>query len=223
MSGSWSSRTATSATASASSPTAFGIQCDLLRAEWGHAVSPAEVKQRLDAGSYAAVTITHVDTSTGTAAPVEAYCDLLRGRKELVILDGVCATAGMDERFDEWGVDVLLTGPQKAIGAPPGVALCIFSERALERRRARSTVPAYYADVLRWLPVMQDPGRYYSTPCVNEIVALAEPHCGWCTKKDCRRVLHGTPGSRALSAPGSKRPASSCSPHPTAAPTRSPS
>ncbi len=152
---------------------AFGIQCDLLRAEWGHAVSPAEVTQRLDAGSYAAVTITHVDTSTGTAAPVEAYCDLLRGRKELVILDGVCATAGMDERFDEWGIDVLLTGPQKAIGAPPGVALCVFSERALERRRVRSTVPAYYADVLRWLPVMQDPGRYYSTPCVNEIVALA--------------------------------------------------
>jgi alanine-glyoxylate transaminase / serine-glyoxylate transaminase / serine-pyruvate transaminase len=68
---------------------------------------------------------------------------------------------------------VLLTGPQKAIGAPPGVALCLFSDRALERGRSRSSVPVYYADVLRWLPIMQDPGRYYSTPCVNEIVALA--------------------------------------------------
>jgi alanine-glyoxylate transaminase/serine-glyoxylate transaminase/serine-pyruvate transaminase len=152
---------------------AFGIECDLLRSNWGEAVAPADVAKRLDGGSYAAVTITHVDTSTGTASPVEAYCNLLRGRDELVILDGVCATAGIDERFDEWGIDVLLTGPQKAIGAPPGVALCLFSDRALERRRSRSSVPAYYADVLRWLPIMQDPGRYYSTPCVNEIVALA--------------------------------------------------
>jgi aspartate aminotransferase-like enzyme len=152
---------------------AFGIECDLLRSDWGKAVAPAEIAKHLEGGSYAAVTITHVDTSTGTASPVEAYCALLRGRDELVILDGVCATAGIDERFDEWGIDVLLTGPQKAIGAPPGVALCLFSDRALERRRSRSSVPAYYADVLRWLPVMQDPGRYYSTPCVNEIVALA--------------------------------------------------
>src|SRR5258708_11514408 len=151
---------------------AFGIQCDLLRSEWGLAVPPAEVAKRLDGGSYTAVTITHVDTSAGTAAPVEAYCDLLRGRGEPVILDGVCATGGIDERFDAWGIDVLLTGPQKAIGAPPGVALCLFSERAMERRRARSSVPAYYADILRWLPIMQDPGRYYSTPCVNEIIAL---------------------------------------------------
>jgi aspartate aminotransferase-like enzyme len=44
----------------------------------------------------------------------------------------------------------------------------------MARRKGRSSVPAYYADVMRWLPVMQDPGKYFSTPCVNEIVALAE-------------------------------------------------
>ncbi len=130
--------------------------------------------ERLAGARYAAVTLTHVDTSTGAAAPVAAYCELLRGRPELVVLDGVCATGGIDEPFDEWGVDVLLTAPQKAIGAPPGLALCLFSPRALERRRAMAAVPAYYSDVLRWLPVMQDPGRYYSTPCVNEILALRE-------------------------------------------------
>ena len=152
----------------------FGIEADVVKSEWGKAVPPGEVANRLAAGSYAAVTITHVDTSTGTLSPVEAYLEELKGRDELVILDGVCATGGVDERFDEWGIDVLLTGPQKAIGAPPGLALCLFGERALDRRRARTSVPAYYADVMRWLPVMQDPGKYYSTPCVNEIVALAE-------------------------------------------------
>ncbi len=151
----------------------FGIQADVLRSEWGHAVAPDQVARALEAKKYAAVTITHVDTSTGTAAPA-AYCNLLRGRNEMVILDGVCATAGMDEPCDAWGVDVLLTAPQKAIGAPPGVALCLFAPRAMERRRSRKAVPAYYADVMRWLPIMEDPGRYYSTPCVNEIFALAE-------------------------------------------------
>ena len=153
---------------------AFGIKADVLRSEWGRAVPAEELSRRLGSGKYTAVTITHVDTSTGTASPVEAYCDLLRGRDELVILDGVCATGGVDEPFDRWGVDILLTAAQKAIGAPPGLALCLFSQRALARRRSFPTVPAYYADVLRWLPVMADPGRYFATPCVNEIVALGE-------------------------------------------------
>ncbi|MHB8800708.1 MAG: pyridoxal-phosphate-dependent aminotransferase family protein [Thermoanaerobaculia bacterium] len=152
----------------------FGIEADVLKAEWGKAIPPSEVAARLARGGYAAVTISHVDTSTGTLAPVEGYVEALKGRPELFILDGVCATGGVDERFDEWGVDVLLTGPQKAIGAPPGLALCLFSERAMARRKGRASVPAYYADVMRWLPVMEDPGKYFSTPCVNEIVALAE-------------------------------------------------
>jgi alanine-glyoxylate transaminase/serine-glyoxylate transaminase/serine-pyruvate transaminase len=153
---------------------AFGIGCDVLRSEWGRAVPPGQVAERLSGGRYAAVTVTHVDTSTGTAAPVAAYAEILRGREELLILDGVCATGALDEPFDRWGLDVLLTAAQKAIGAPPGLALCLFSERALRSRRLRSAVPAYYADVMRWLPIMEEPGRYFATPCVNEIVALGE-------------------------------------------------
>ena len=152
----------------------FGVEAELLRAPWGEAVPPDQVARALAGGSYRAVTITHVDTSTGTGAPVAEYCRLLAGRDELVILDGVCATGGVDEPCDAWGVDVLLTAPQKAIGAPPGVAMCLFSPRAMAHRRSLARVSAYYADVLRWLPIMEDPGRYYSTPCVNEIFALAE-------------------------------------------------
>ena len=60
------------------------------------------------------------------------------------------------------------------MAAPPGLALCLFSKRAIARRLSRASIPAYYADINRWLPVMDDPGRYYSTPSVNEIVALGE-------------------------------------------------
>ncbi len=153
---------------------AFGIDCDLLQAEWGQIVPPEEVERLLNKNSYAAVTITHVDTSTGACAPAADYCSLLRGREEMVILDGVCATGGVPEPFEEWGVDVLLTAPQKALGAPPGSAIALFSERALNKRKSLEIVPAYYADILRWLPVMEDPKRYFSTSGVNQIFALGE-------------------------------------------------
>jgi aspartate aminotransferase-like enzyme len=152
----------------------FGIPHRLVQAEWGYAVSPEQLVRELDEGGFAAVAITHVDTSTGTAAPVEAYCELLRGREELVILDGVCATAGMEERFDAWGLDVLLTGAQKALGAPPGVAILLVSARALGKRESLRSVPAYYADLLRWKPIMENPSLYFSTPPVNEVIALLE-------------------------------------------------
>ncbi len=151
----------------------FGCEVEVLRSEWGRAVPAEAVERALSGGSYRAVTMTHVDTSTGALAPVGDYCALLRGRDELAVLDGVCATGGVDERFDDWEVDVLVTAPQKAIAAPPGVAMCLFSPRAVERRRGLDRVAAYYADLLRWLPVMEDPGRYFSTPCVNEIFAVA--------------------------------------------------
>jgi alanine-glyoxylate transaminase/serine-glyoxylate transaminase/serine-pyruvate transaminase len=153
---------------------AFGIECDVLRAEWGHAISTERLAAGLDRQDYSAVAVTHVDTSTGTLAPVAAYAALLGEREELLLLDGVCATAGIDERFDDWQIDVLVTGAQKAFGAPPGVAIQLVSERALDTRRRRDSVPAYNADWLRWLPIMADPSKYFSTPPVNQILALHE-------------------------------------------------
>ena len=152
----------------------FGIRTEVLRAEWGQAVEPAELERRLAEGSHRAVAITHVDTSTGTLAPIESYAELLRGRDEITILDGVCATAGIDERFDDWGLDVLLTGAQKALGTPPGLAILLVSPRAMERRHERESVPAFSCDMLRWLPIMENPSGYFSTPPVNEILALHE-------------------------------------------------
>jgi alanine-glyoxylate transaminase/serine-glyoxylate transaminase/serine-pyruvate transaminase len=151
---------------------AFGIRCDHLQAEWGTTIPPEQLARQLEGDSYAAVALTHVDTSTGAAAPVAAYCELLRDRSEHVLLDGVCATAGIEERFDDWGLDVLITGAQKAFGTPPGLAILLASVRAMERRESLGAVPAYFADLLRWLPIMHDPTRYFSTPPVNELLAL---------------------------------------------------
>ncbi len=153
---------------------AFGLPHDIVASAWGRAVLPGELEERIAAGGYDTVVCTHVDTATGACAPVEEYARAAKARGALFIVDGVCATGGIAERMDDWDIDVVLTAAQKCIGAPPGLALCVFSERAMARRRAMASVPAYYSDVMRWLPVMRDPAKYFSTPCVNEIRAFCE-------------------------------------------------
>jgi len=152
----------------------FGLANDVLRSPWGKAVLPAELSEALARKVYDAVSVTHVDTSTGACAPVRAYAEVLKDTGILFIVDGVCATGGVEERMDDWGIDVVLTAAQKCYGTPPGLAIDVFSERAMDKRRGMRGVPAYYSDILRWLPIMKDPAKYFSTPCVNEIRAFAE-------------------------------------------------
>lgn len=152
----------------------FGLDCDILANPWGQAVPVEDLEKSLTGGHYDAVIATHVDTATGVCAPVQDYARVLRGRGLLFILDGVCATGGIEERMDDWGIDVVLTAAQKCFGAPPGLAIAVFSERAMDKRKSLGSVPAYYADILRWLPIMKEPTRYFSTPCVNEIRGFYE-------------------------------------------------
>jgi alanine-glyoxylate transaminase/serine-glyoxylate transaminase/serine-pyruvate transaminase len=153
---------------------AFGIEHDVLASEWGRAVTPRELDQRLKTKNYNVVVCTHVDTATGACAPVEEYGQVLEKTGAIFVVDGVCATGGIPERMDAWGIDVVLTAAQKCLGTPPGLAILVFSEPAMEKRCGLGSVPAYYSDLLRWLPIMHDPSKYFSTPCVNEIRAFAE-------------------------------------------------
>ncbi|WP_203245870.1 pyridoxal-phosphate-dependent aminotransferase family protein [Sporosarcina beigongshangi] len=159
---------------------AFGIEVDVLQAEWGKQVSPEEVEAKLAAGHYKAVTITHADTSTGVAANLDALVPIVKKHGALVILDGVCATAAMEENMiktygdSNYKIDIILTGSQKAIGVPPGLAIVAFNQSALEVRKQIERVPAYYCDIYNWIPIMNDPSKYFATPPVNLIYAYDE-------------------------------------------------
>ncbi len=153
---------------------AFGLDCDLLESEWGKAVLPEEMEKKLSRRRYKAVVSTHVDTCTGACAPLEDYADILKKHDVIFIVDGVCATGGIEERMDDWGIDVILTAAQKCFGAPPGLSVLVVSEKVMEKRRRMGKIPAYYSDLLNWLPVMKDPSKYFSTPPVNEIRAFYE-------------------------------------------------
>ena len=153
---------------------AFGLSYDIIECEWGKAVLPEELEKSLSETKYEVVVSTHVDTCTGGCAPVKDYAEVMKNHDLIYIIDGVCATGGIEERMDDWGVDVILTAAQKCFGAPPGLAILIVSEKGMEKRKVLKAIPAFYSDLLRWLPIMKDPSKYFSTPCVNEIRAFCE-------------------------------------------------
>jgi alanine-glyoxylate transaminase/serine-glyoxylate transaminase/serine-pyruvate transaminase len=145
----------------------------------GDAPSPDLVERALEAGSVKALFATHVDTSTGVRVDPEPMARMAQERGILSVFDGVCATAGESFRMKEWGADVYLTGSQKALGAPPGLALLVASPRALEaraRRRSEAPLPPMYLDLELWLPIMkayeERRPAYFSTPATNLILAL---------------------------------------------------
>jgi len=152
-----------------------GLEVDVLKAAWGTVYTPEQLDAELSKKKYTAVTVTHVDTSTGVVAPVKAICDMMKAKhpEVLLIVDGVAATGG-EEEWSDWGIDVLFTGTQKAFGVAPGLAMLWTSARAIEKRASMETIPESYFDFQKWIPVMNDPSKYWATPAVNLVWALKE-------------------------------------------------
>ncbi len=152
-----------------------GLNTDVLQAPWGQVVSPEEIEVKLKEKNYAAITVSHVDTATGAVAPIQEIGKIIKNFPDTVyIVDGVAATAGEREYVDEYGIDILFTGSQKAFGVAPGLLILWAGKKALERRTALGTIPEYYIDFEKWIPIMNDPTKYFATPAVNMIWALKE-------------------------------------------------
>ncbi|MGE7092362.1 pyridoxal-phosphate-dependent aminotransferase family protein [Lysinibacillus sp. NPDC048646] len=192
--------------------TAYGINVEVLQAEWGKQVEVSAVEAKLAEGHFKAVTITHADTSTGVVSDLDALVPIIKKTGALVILDGVVATAALDENMSkefghpDYKLDVVLTGSQKAIGVPPGLAIIAFNQSALKARQALGTIPAYYSDITNWIPVMNDPGKYFATPPVNLIyaydVAMNIVLDEGITKREARHISYGRAVRAALSTYG---------------------
>ncbi|MTI95768.1 MAG: alanine--glyoxylate aminotransferase family protein [Firmicutes bacterium] len=152
-----------------------GLNVDVLASEWGTAVPVEEIENKLKEKPYQALTATHVDTSTGVSAPIKEIGEMMQQFEDtLYIVDGVCATAGEEEYVDPMNIDVLLTGTQKAFGVAPGLGILWAGPRAMARRSTLGLIPEFYVDFDKWLPIMNDPTKYFATPAVNLVWALKE-------------------------------------------------
>ncbi|MBD0777874.1 alanine--glyoxylate aminotransferase family protein [Maribacter sp. ANRC-HE7] len=155
----------------------YGAEVDILEAPVGDIVSLELIDQQLKSKSYKLLTFTHVDTSTAVLNDAKSIGALGKKYKVLTVLDGVCSVAGEEIKQEDWGLDIVLTASQKAVGVPPGLALLVASPNAIQAFEQRtSPVGNYYGDWTNWLPIMKAyenrQASYFGTPAVNLVIAL---------------------------------------------------
>jgi len=150
---------------------AFGVQMIVLDVEWGTAVEPARVAQALkeNPGAKAVFTTLH-ETSTAVLTDIKAIAAITRESNALLVVDAVSALAADELRMDEWGVDVVVAGSQKALMLPPGLAFVAIGPRA-KAAMAKSTLPKYYLSLDKALKNLEKKTTPY-TPAVATIIGM---------------------------------------------------
>jgi aspartate aminotransferase-like enzyme len=149
------------------------VPTDLYEVEWGTATTPELVDEVLASGKYDLITVTHNETSTGLMNPVEEIAAVVKNYPEVVYcLDAVSSMGGTKIEVDKLGVDICITSTQKALGLPPGMAICSFSQKAVERAGKVSN-RGYYLDLLALYDYVQTKDyQYPSTPSLSHMFAL---------------------------------------------------
>lgn len=156
----------------------YDADVDVITAPVGDVVPFDDIEAQLAKEKYAAITITHVDTSTSVVSDVEKISAIVKkaSPETLVIVDGVCSIGVEDLEFDKWGIDFALTASQKALGVPAGLSVLFASPRAVEKALSREKDLTFFASLKRWTPIMNayesGSGAYFATPAVQTITAL---------------------------------------------------
>ncbi|MDX6370150.1 MAG: serine---pyruvate transaminase [Gaiellaceae bacterium] len=125
---------------------AFGADVVHTRLEWGDTPDADDLRSALDAaGDVRVVYLTHSETSTGVVCDVESLTAVAKEAGALVVVDAISSLGAVPLESDAWGIDVVVSGSQKALMCPPGVAFASVSSAALEAA-AHSTSPRYVMD-----------------------------------------------------------------------------
>ena len=149
---------------------ACGRPTDVVETPPGQAFRLGEVEARLAERRYVAVTVVHSETSTGVLTDVRAVSDLAHRYGAMCLVDSVTGIAGAQLEFDGWGMDFVLTGSQKALALPPGLAFAAASPEYVERARSVADRGTYF-DVVefeRFASKHQTP----NTPAISMLFAL---------------------------------------------------
>ena len=122
---------------------AYGCEVDRLAYEWGETPLAEDLASRLAERAARVVLLTHSETSTGVVADVRAMTLAAKDAGAVVVVDAISSLGAVPFETDEWGVDVVVSGSQKALMTPPGLALVSVSQEAWD---ARGTLPRFYFD-----------------------------------------------------------------------------
>jgi aspartate aminotransferase-like enzyme len=149
----------------------FGCEVEELRYEWGATPSPDDLRAKLASSEpVSLVLLVHSETSTGVVADVQALTAVAKEAGALVVVDAVSSLGAVPLEQDDWGLDVVVSGSQKALMTPPGLATVSVSDAAWEHA-AQATLPRFYFDWERTRTAQHALDAPF-TPAVSLIVAL---------------------------------------------------
>jgi serine---pyruvate transaminase len=168
--------------------TVYGVKVDLMKIEWGYAADPQEVARRLDANpAIKAVFVQANETSTGVQHPVQELAAVVKNRPgTILVVDAISALGGYPLPMDEWGIDILVAGSQKAMMLPPGLAFAALSPKAWEFVKT-STCPKYYFDFAKQLKSQQKNQTAY-TSAVTLTLGLQQV-MGWIREQGLEKIF----------------------------------
>jgi alanine-glyoxylate transaminase / serine-glyoxylate transaminase / serine-pyruvate transaminase len=152
-----------------------GAEVHTIEAPWGRIIEPDAFLDAVAQHTPRMAAIVHAETSTGVHQPVAEIGAALADSATLFALDTVTGLAGVDVRVDDWHVDACYSGTQKCLSVPPGLAPVTFSDRAVERIRARRTpVQSWYLDVTLLLGYLDGEGgrTYHHTAPISMLYGL---------------------------------------------------
>ena len=130
----------------------FGLEVQKLAVNWGDAVNPQDIKDILDQDvdhQIKGVLITHNETSTGVTNDIKAVGAFMKDTDRLLVVDAISSLGGLELKMDEWGLDVVVTGSQKALMNAPGLAFTAVSEKGWAAYE-KSTLPKFYWDYKKY-------------------------------------------------------------------------
>jgi len=142
-----------------------GAEVTVVRAPWGAAADPDEVRRALQATGAQVLLVVHAETSTGVMNPIREIAAAAHQQGAVVIVDAVCSFAGAPLETDAWELDLVIAGTQKCLGCPSGLAPVTYSEALASRMaRRRSPIRSNYLDLTQL-------GRYWSPERLNHHTA----------------------------------------------------
>jgi len=150
---------------------ACGFEVDEITIPWGEAHDPHTVAEKLEGQTYDAVTMAHSETSTGVLNDIQAIAAVVHEHPDtLVLVDSVTGFGATEVRPDDWGIDFLLTGSQKAFALPPGLSFGVASERMMTRAE-EAPKRGYYFDLL-FFAKNHDKDQSPTTPALSVMYSL---------------------------------------------------
>lgn len=153
---------------------AYGAEAIHLKSEWGEKIDPESIEKALAGadGKIEAVFTTQSETSTGVVNDIEAIAGVCRKQDVVLCVDAVSGLGAVDLPTDEWGVDVVVSGSQKALMCPPGLGFASVSEKAIHLA-SKKQGGRYYFDWERTaLAQKKSPPSTPFTPAVSLMAAL---------------------------------------------------